>query len=126
VATLADIEQLGYTVTEVTPGICNVAGYGREWQIHDDDQDSLDVIADPDLHAARVRNYTDPPPPPTQQNRARLSQIRGQLADAYHDTLQPAYQNWATLTNQQKDQALRANVRATMGLMELFENFFGG
>jgi len=125
-ASLDDIAALGYTITTAAAGIIDIAGYGLEWQIQDTDQASIDLIADPDLHAARVRNYTDPPPPPTPQNRAKISQIRSQLHDAYVNTLQPAYQNWGTLTNQQKDTALRTNVRATMGLMDLFENFFGG
>lgn len=56
-ATVADLQSLGYEVGLASPGILYVAGFGFSSYIQEDDVDAVTALADPELHAERLRQF---------------------------------------------------------------------
>lgn len=58
-ATIEDLEALGYTVGESRPGVLYVSGFGVETYVRADDHATIDSLADPDAHAERVAQFEE-------------------------------------------------------------------
>lgn len=63
-ATIKDVEVLGYVVTLVREGTWTISGYGiTSLYVAEKDTATIDSLADPVLYAARVGQFENGPPP---------------------------------------------------------------
>lgn len=59
-ATITDVLALGYEAPLAMPGVYYVSGFGISTYVNADDQAQIDSLADPVLHAERVRQFKAP------------------------------------------------------------------
>ena len=55
----SDVEALGYTVQDSAAGVKFVSGFGVATYVAVDDQEQIDSLADPVLHAQRIAPPVD-------------------------------------------------------------------
>lgn len=78
-ATIKDVEALGYTIGLAAEGVYVITGYGiTNLYITGDDQVTIDSLADPALSAVRIQAFDDPPAPIAE--RAVVSQLAAAVA----------------------------------------------
>lgn len=80
-ATIKDIEAIGYVVTLAREGTWTITGYGiTSLYVSDKDTATIDSLADPVLHAARLDQFENGPPViPAVPPRSQLSVAIGAL-----------------------------------------------
>ena len=100
---LEDLESLGYRVTrspeDMVPAMATVYGYGQQWAIGPGGMDEDEIIRQATVH----KKLYD-----------KLEQAQSYFATTY--------QNWPTMTNAQKDVAMRNAMRAMTNLIRHVRN----
>ena len=101
---LEELEELGYMVTRtpidsITPAMATVYGYGKQWGLTLEGDNEEEIIAEAKNH----KKIYD-----------KLEQAQTYFSDNYA--------NWPTMTNAQKDTAMRQTQRALTNLIRHVRN----
>jgi hypothetical protein len=113
VATLDDIRALGYTVQD-TGSVLEVVGFDLRFLIDPADQEAIDALANPALHEQRTRR-----PQPKVLTEVENEKVLRDRAALALGPLKNALENWATLTDAQKDTTLRISTRCVVDILRI-------